>query len=218
MTERAEETESTESTEEYRETEAMFSALSVLSVSREVKKALAAAIESTLPSYVGQRNRSLFEFARTLKAIPALADAQAQDLRDIVKLWHRQALPVIGTKPFDDTWAEFVYCWAHVKFPKGEEPMTRMLANAEASDLPLIALNYESPDTHLLIKLCRELQRASGSGPFYLSCRTAGNLLGVDHTHAWKQLGMLVCDGVIQIVEPGTKIRATRYRYIAPDD
>ena len=76
---------------------------------------------------------------------------------------------------------------------------------------------YDCPKTHRLIKLCRELQRASGDGPFFLSCRTAGELLGLDHNTAWRRLGMLVSDDLIQTVEPGTKTKATRYRYVASD-
>ena len=61
----------------------------------------------------------VFELARALKAIPALADAEARDSRDPVRRWHERALPIIGTKPFDETWADFVTAWPRVKHPKG---------------------------------------------------------------------------------------------------
>ena len=123
---------------------------------------------------------------------------------------------MIGTQPFDPTWADFVYGWPCVKFPKGSEPMTQVLANANASELPEMAGRYDCPRTHRLIKLCRELQRAAGEGVFFLSCRKAGELVGIDQTSAWKRLRMLETDGVLQATARGTKTKATRYMYTAP--
>jgi len=66
------------------------------------------AIVTTLPTREGERNRCVFEFARCLKAMPQYAAAQANDLRSELKRWHDQAFPIIGTKSFDETWADFV--------------------------------------------------------------------------------------------------------------
>lgn len=41
-------------------------------------------------------------------------------LREIVQEWHRLALPVIGTKDFATTWADFVRGWEKVHSPLGE--------------------------------------------------------------------------------------------------
>ena len=54
--------------------------------------------------------------------------------------------------------------------PKGEEPMAQMLAKAKDAPLPIEAQRYEQASLRLLVKLCRELQRAAGDGPFFLSC------------------------------------------------
>jgi hypothetical protein len=116
-TERAERTERTERTEETerqsnQNSTTHGSVLSVLSVSPPgepvVDDAVEAAIRDTQPSALGQRNRFVFELARTLKAIPALAKAAVGDIRDIVRRWHDRAQAIIGTKPFDETWADFV--------------------------------------------------------------------------------------------------------------
>lgn len=222
VTERTEETEETEDSraieaQNYCSVVSVVSVLSVLSVSDDIAAAIRDAIESTLPKRRGKRNTEVFEFARALKAIAALADAEPRALRGVVKLWHQRAYPVISTKPFDQTWADFLYGWPRVKFPKGREPMAQILARADSSSLPEAAAMYDCPKTHRLIKVCRELQRASGDGPFFLSCRTAGDLLDLDHNTAWRRLGMLVSDGIIQTIEPGTKTKATRYRYVASD-
>ena len=95
--------------------------------------------------------------------------------------------------------------------------MTILLERADKAPLPACAEDYDAPETHRLIKLCRELQRASGESPFFLSCRTAGELLGLDYKTAWRRLKALCADEVIQCVKPGTQRSAARYRYIAPD-
>ncbi len=224
-TERAEHTERAETTEDTEDTESQSNQVgpdtcshgSVLSVSRSIEPALADAIEAAIreaqPSTVGQRNRAVFELARTLKAIPALADAAVGDLRDILWRWHERALPIIGTKPFDETWADFVAAWPRVRFPKGQEPMTQIVERANASPLPSAAERYDAAETRRLVAICRELQRACGDAPFFLSCRTAGRLVGLDHATAWRRLGMLVADGVLIMAQTGTTRRATRYRY-----
>ena len=79
---------------------------------------------------------------------------------------------------------------------------------------PQIAQNYDDPKTHLLICLCRELQRESGDRRFFLSVRVAANLLGLDPTTAGKRLNVLVADGVLEVVEEHTNKKARRYRYV----
>lgn len=179
--------------------------------------AIERAIRTTLPRKAGQRNRAVFALARALKAIPALADADTSALRDTVRRWHEQVLPVIDTKDFDETWADFTYAWPRVRFPAGTSPMETALKNADAATLPAGLANvYDSPVTHRLVKLCRELQRMSGADPFFLSSRTAGELLSVNHRTVWRRLGMLEADGVLSVVKRGTRGRATRFRCVDP--
>src|SRR4029453_4826958 len=108
--------------------------------------------------------------------IKSIANAQIPWFRPIVKLWHGRAYPVIGTKPFEETWADFIRAYPKVQFPIGEDPMTEIFAIAEASEPPSCAVDYEWIVTIRLIKLCRELQRAAGDKPFHLACRIAGEL------------------------------------------
>ena len=177
------------------------------------------AIVASLPNGPGERNNLEFVLARALKAVPNIADADPQELKLYVKRWHALAVPTMGTKPFDETWFDFLYGWKKVKFPLGEEPMAQILKRAKDSVYPKAAERYELPALRLLVALCRELQRAAGDAPFYLSCRTAERLLGVNHMKAWKWLAGLTNDGVLREVEKGgqagTARRATRYRYVA---
>jgi hypothetical protein len=175
-----------------------------------------AAIQRTLPTHVGQRHRAVFEFARELKAVAALADAPLSELKPYVKQWHKRALPNIGTKPFEDTWFDFAEGWSKVKFAKGQEPVAMIFAKSKTSELPEVAMQYEQAQLRDLVALCRELQRACGSEPFFLACRTAGDLLGVDHNKAAVWLRGLRRDGILKLEKAGSlrDHKASRYRYV----
>ncbi len=178
--------------------------------------AIEAAILRTLPQRVGERNAKVFEFARELKALPPLADAHPRDLKRYVRQWHKAALPVIGTKPFEETWIDFSRAWPKVKYPAGSGPLWDIFGKAEAAPVPPGASEYEQPQLRLLISICRELQRVAKDRPFFLSCRTAGRLLGVDHHTAWRWLFLLVQDGVLDLVSVGqlSTGKASEYRYM----
>lgn len=175
-------------------------------------------VDRTLPECQGHRHRRLFELARELKALPHLKDAPLTDLRPIVKQWHDKALPTIGTKPFEDTWFDFCDGWGRVKRAKGEGLADDLLARAIAAGVPKEAAHYERHELKLLVALCRELQRQSPGKPFFLSCRLAGEQLGVEHHTAARWLRGLQADGILLLVKEGhiAKRLATEYRYLAP--
>lgn len=179
-------------------------------------EAIQLAIADSLPVQVHTRHKCVFELARALKAVPELSDAGAADLKRYVRRWHELARDRIETQDFAETWIDFLRAWPRVLYPKGEEPMAVILAKADASELPAVAEEFGA-DVGRLAALCRELQRASGEGPFYLGCRTAGRLLGVNHATANRWLFLLIAEGVLREVEKGNqaKRRASRYRYLA---
>lgn len=179
-------------------------------------KAIEQAIVETLPTGRGRRNRQVFEFARALKAIPCLADVDPLRLKPIVKEWHGRALPFIATKSFHETWADFLYSWPRVRYPKGAGPMAQIFAKAREAEVPKFAEQYDDERLQLLVVLCREFQCASGDGPFYLSARTAGRLLEIDHMKAWRWLFLLQAEHVLKAVTVGDAKtqKATRFLYI----
>ncbi len=58
----------------------------------------------------------------------------------------------------------------------------------------------------------------AGDNPFFLDCRTAGRMIGTEHTTAWRWLRVLEADGVLLATERGSKktSKATRFKY-TPD-
>jgi hypothetical protein len=181
-----------------------------------LEEAIEHAIAASLPTRIGTRHRQVFELARALRGIPALYDAEPRDLTPIVRRFHQRALPHIRTKPFEETLVDFLRGWPRVRFPLGTEPMALVLHKVATTPLPEAAEQFEQEKFKILVSLCRELQRNAGAGEFYLSCRTAGRLIGVCHTHANNWLFLMVQLGVLEEVIKGSALtqRASRYRYL----
>ena len=197
-------------------TEETLSSLSSLSLS--VTLTIEDVLRLSQPTGLGQRHSGIMKLARGLKAIPEYADSPVKECEAVVRRWHRSAMPfIVNGKAWEDTWLDFIEAWPNVKHPLGTGPMVEVLQRAEQADDPPEAERYDASKTRLLIKLCRELQRQAAAEPFYLACRLAGQLIGVDHMTAARRLKVLVADGLIKVVEPGTKKRATRYRWTGSD-
>jgi hypothetical protein len=185
---------------------------------------VAEAIQATLPDGPGQRNRQLFEFARYLKSIPAIGDWDADSLLPFVRQWFNAALPFIGTKEFDETAKDFRRGWVRIKCPGGTgvSSVWTALARAKANPLPPEAAQFIIPELRLLVGLCRELQRQRGSRPFYLACRDAAEVLGLEgkerHVRAWRWLEMLCHKGILFKERSGGQLerKANEYRYLPP--
>lgn len=174
-------------------------------------KSVEVAVAMTLPMGPGQRNRRLFDLARALKSI--CPEANAAHLRMILADWHRQALPFIRTKDFQETLTDFVVAWRKVR----SSPLSLGPIVQAARDMPAPAFAdvYDEP-TRLLVRLCCQLQRQWGERPFFLSARKAGQLVGVPTMTAWRAFQLLVFDGVLRPVELGTLPgrRATQWHYL----
>jgi hypothetical protein len=195
------------------------SVVAVSSLSSLLQEEIERAIAASLPTALRQRHKSIFRLARELKAIEALNSAGACDLRHIVEEWHRRALPVIRSKSFVETWADFVLAWKNVRVPAGQGVINTALSRALASaPSPRVVELYDENEIILLAKLCRELQLIVGDVDFFLDCRTAGELIGVHHSTAWRYFVALVADGILTPGEKGSalKRKASRFRYIDP--
>ncbi len=194
-------------------------------ISRNDQKVVQDAILASQPEKAGQRHQKVFALCRHLKAIPSLANADNATLRPIVEEWHRRATPTIRTKPFSDTWVDFLSGWTKVKAPIGEGAIDEAFREAKKWESwkkerqPLKAANLypDEPNVVLLAALCKVLQRRAGKETFFLDCRTAGRLLGVTHKQAWSWLAALCGDGILERVSLGSlkTHRANEYRYVA---
>jgi hypothetical protein len=153
----------------------------------------------------------LFKLARRFKK--HLSDARPRDLKPIVQRWHEMALPYIATKPFEDTWRDFCYGFDRVKYPEGEI-MGRVLENLPALLPNMNGVGEFGESGDRLLQIFLGLSALTEDGVFFLSCRTAGELLGISHTEAARLLQAFVGRNVLKIVTPGTRRDAARYRLV----
>jgi hypothetical protein len=165
-----------------------------------------------LPQQEGQRNKCLFALARHVKGTNPTATRQ--ELRAIAEHWHELALPVIGTKDFATTWADFLRGWDKVRQPHGATLQSIIGTVDSAAPLPhgIAALSYGERGNQL-VRICIALQAHHGEEPFFISARQAGELLGLHFTDASKLLAAMVLDGVLELVSKGAGKVASRYRF-----
>lgn len=184
---------------------------------------VSAAIYATLPCKVGQRNRLIFEFARRLKGIDQLAGFTPHELRPYVECWFLTALPVIGTKDFAITTADFRLAWQNVRYaPTGS--IKRALERARLpGPLPASADRF-GPQARLLLRLCVELQWEGNGRTFFLQSRDAANAVGLvglnAHRRAWRWLETFCEMGLIHKVHSGCLKDglANEYAYLGKTD
>jgi hypothetical protein len=172
------------------------------------------AISQTIPRGPGERNRLVFAFARRLRGLfdPT---ADPETLRPYLERWHRAALPAIGTKSFDVTWADFRVAWNRVQIPAGA--LLGRIRQSVAED----SLAKGSGDSSL-DRVARVFRAAAGvhrGRDFFLSYRTLGALAGLSHVTAHQIARRLVAEGLLEIVENGSvgrRGKATTWRWLGP--
>ncbi len=174
-------------------------------------------IQATLPHAFGTRRHRLFGLARRIRVDPQLREVPIHELRPLVAEWHKLALPFIRTKPFDETWADFVEAYGNVDLARSGDAAEMAMAAAESKELPSEARGYMTPLIQRLVALCAELGRSSAEGTtFFLSCRKAASVLGTsDYKSVARWLQMLVADRLLgEVVKGGPhNNKATRYEW-----
>jgi len=169
---------------------------------------------SSVPAGLGDRNRALFDLARTLKA--ADPEMPYEIRRPRVWHWFETHFEIIGTKDFAVCLDDFERGWANVKSPKGAT-FNCVLKQLKPPPPSLERLGYGDVCRHLcslLFSLHEHQQQHFNGDPIILSCRKAGEVLSVDKTEANKLLHTLERDSVIALVERGAGVRASRWRWI----
>ncbi len=137
-----------------------------------------------------------------------------EELQPYIRHWYEQSLPHMQEQDWQLVWERWLYLWLWAK--PGHDLVRLAFAAAQQQPLPACAHQYPLQSMRQLLALCRQLQRhhADEQGVWYLSCRSAGEVLGISHVLAARLLKMLVKDGVLELIEPSSTVRATRYRYL----
>jgi len=178
-----------------------------------------AIIEKTLPREPGTRHRRIFDLARHLQSSPRFSAVRP---RRCVQSWRSGIgghCRVSGPSRLRRL-VRFLEGVAQSAHYHRESPLAKIFDRALRSSPPMVAAaKYAGHrELQLLAALCRELQRAAGDGPIFLSCRKAGELLGLSPAQAGRWLWLLNHDDILRTLEKGgqagTPRRATRFRYL----
>jgi len=167
--------------------------------------------ESCLPTHTGLRHNCIFKLARYLKG--KHISASSEEIHGIFSLWWQKAVSVVGSKDFDESWTEFKVAWENVKHPHGASidkikeglPDTSIQNNASVHGV--VAANL----LELCIRLDDNQNKHWNGDPFPLSCRTAGEILGINRYYANNLLSLLTKEGYLEVTK-GNTVRANRYR------
>jgi hypothetical protein len=195
----------------------VVSVVSVVSVSGTTS-ATAAQIQAILQRCIvqspGTTNDKFVSLAISLKGLPELADKMGEDLEAAIRYWYERSLANMQEKDWQAVWERWLYLWLWAK-PGHNSVFNAYLASLE-EPLPQCALAYPVQAMRRLVGLCEQMARhnADEQGVWYLSCRSAAEVLNIQYKSAAKLLKMLVNDGILELVIPGTKTRAARYRYL----
>ncbi len=169
---------------------------------------------SSVPAGLGDRNRALFDLARTLKAADPEMPYETRRLR--VRQWFETHFAIIGTRDFAVCLDDFERGWANVKSPKGAT-LKCVLEQLKPPPPSLERLGYGDLSLYLcslMFSLHEHQQQHFEDKPIIMGCRKVGEVLGVDKGEANKLLHTLERDSVIALVERGAGLRASRWRWI----
>lgn len=95
----------------------------------------------------------------------------------------------------------------------GRSPIQVAWERVKTEILPKEADFFDAEEARQLVALCYQLEQSSNSEPWYLSCRDAEKLINKSHTVCARWLSDFVVLGILQVVTPGTKHKATRYTW-----
>jgi hypothetical protein len=175
-------------------------------------------LATSVPRGHGDRNRALFEYARTLKATNP--DACYAVRRHWVTEWYERHKEKIATKDIAVCLDDFERAWEAIHSPRGST-LHAVLANPKEPPESLSALGYGEQGRRLctlLYTLHHHQQTDFQNDLVILGCRKAAELIGADKNEANRMLRTLKRDKVIELVERGAGLRASRWRWIWPDD
>lgn len=193
------------------------------------------AVNLALPNGIHRNNEFLFKLNRGLLSYQEFLQAKGElraDQRLPLALrnqafdkWYllTQAKGLLTPgQSRDDYLMEFSSGWLRVKVPLGKGSLDRIWQSTKDSPPPSIATKtFSDPEKVRLCTLCRELQRNSGTKPFFLSARKVRELfkLGSPRT-GWVWLNALQAHEIITAVEIGGPEtgKATRFKYLHPLD
>jgi len=194
----------------------------VICTDTAVTAVIANCVELTYPRRVGTRNHQLIELARQLARNEELRAKDAEWFRPVIERWLSKAAEFIGPRVLDESMAEWNYIWGVWLDDTIENPVFKASEHMKHRPLPAIPAHYRSETARRLVALCAAMAdvAADGDGVWFIPCRTAARVLGLDpETNYGFIAGVfqkMVRDGILEPVGERKRgsMKAPRYRYI----
>ena len=167
-----------------------------------------------IPKQVGTRHDCIFRLARHLKADQP--NATVLERKAVLHVWWQLAEPAVGTKDFDVSWQDFMVAWDSVKHPWGAalDKIRQSLPKTPPENPGSIYGTSGAMLYCLCVLLHKNQEEEWDSKPFFLTCRLAGELLGIDHRQANTLLTIFVRQGLLSLAFKGNARQASRYRLL----
>ena len=167
-----------------------------------------------IPKQVGTRHDCIFQLVRHLKADQP--NATVLERKAFLHAWWQLAEPAVGTKDFDVSWQDFMVAWEGVKHPWGAalNKIRQDLPKTPPENLGSIYGESGAMLYCLCVLLDKHQEQAWNSEPFILTCRLAGELIGIDYRQANKLLNIFVSQGLLNLAFKGNERQASRYRLL----
>ena len=160
---------------------------------------------------------TLFQFARAMKAFEVTTGTKCETGVAFAEWWRTAE----GTKKlppeaqFDEYAFLFEDAYERAKTPLGANVLDAAIKRAKTQLAPPQANGF-SPNIAHLVSVCWQLQLLAGESPFFLSVRSAQQVLAIARPQtASAILTGLVRRGILEVESQGTPggRRATRYRF-----
>ncbi len=196
----------------------VVSVVSVVSVSTlddTTNQQARAVVQRCVVKGAGTTNAKFLSLVIGLKSIAGLKGVMGEDLEPFIRAWYYVSVPHMKEKDWNEVWGRWLYLWGWAE--TGHDVVQLAYETSQQEPLPAIAQAFSVRAIQRLVGLCHVLQRdhADDRGVWYLSCRSAAAVIGVEYPAAAKFLRLLIQREVLELVEPGTKVKAARYRYCA---
>lgn len=164
-------------------------------------------------------NEPVFSLCQYLKGIVPEGTV-SDELHGVVSQWWDKSKSILmdhGIEDFTTVWIQFTDLWdtpGKIKHPKRDSFRTaRGRAEVRLSDRPELSSLRDKKLIHLG-HVCYELQWLNGDGPFFISGKDAGSVMGMCDKSGRLALKYLQRQLIIEKVKDGHTGRSAEYRYI----
>jgi hypothetical protein len=135
---------------------------------------------------------------------------------DVFNLWYEKSRPFLRPDLSRlDYESEFLQAVTQARIPLGQDAFAFAVQQADLRGADQVALVFiDDPKYVRLVVVCRELQRAAGPHPMFLSGDQVATLFGIHRSWGFGMLQYLQRKGVLKLVASGGVNKANRYFYL----